>query len=377
MPIADVDVGAAQTREETAAFIEAFAQITVACVKTDLLAPIPPPRPTPAAPALDWTNQTLLTESGLTAVQVAAAAVAESRYLHIDLACAPAGRTAKGRFLDFTGLSPKQQKTLFPALCAAKPPSDRATVSREVVRLNAWLDWIRADGFDPVAFIRYRQNLETHGRTQNVSGSIGATGAVIAFVDAIRELNAAAIIDNAGDIPPAGVKSPLEVFEWREGNPNATTKALLLHNGRALVFASSKDANIFQPLGEPFTSAKDALKRFNKVKNDQAARSQTLHEFAVGEIKTATDLANLHERMGLASRETQTELRTDRFLMMAILNREILEGGVQRRRMNNRDLTRFSHTFNLHHCWGWDGGRERHPEHWRHFVDSVKTWCGL
>jgi hypothetical protein len=54
-----------------------------------------------------------------------------------------------------------------------------------------------------------------------------------------------------------------------------------------------------------------------------------------------------------------------------------LEGGVQQRVMNNRDLTRFSHVFNLHHCWGWDGGRERHAAHWTHFVSHVRKWCGL
>lgn len=81
--------------------------------------------------------------------------------------------------------------------------------------------------------------------------------------------------------------------------------------------------------------------------------------------------------MGLASRETQTELRTDRFLMMAVLNRDILTGGRQRRVMNNRDLTRFSHIFNLHHCWGWDGGRTRHADHWDYFFASLRKWCGL
>lgn len=375
MTIAKGGNDAAQTQDEVTEFIEAFAQITVACVKSDLLAlttsPLPP------AFVLNWSDQARLAESGLTATQAADPVIAASRYLHIDLACDPAGRATKARFLGFTGLSPKQQKTLFPALCAANPPEDRAAVSREVARLNAWLDWIREDSFDPAVFINYRQHLEIHGRTQNVSGAIGATGAVIAFVDAIRALNASAITDNVGDIPPEGVKSPLAVFGWRNNNPNATTKAILLRNGRALVFSSSKDVNIFQPLGEPFLSAMDALTRFNSVKNDQATRSQTLHEFAVGEIKTATDPSNLHERMGLASRETQTELRTDRFLMMAILNEDILDGGVQHRRMNNRDLTRFSHIFNLHHCWGWDGGRERHTDHWQSFVNSVKTWCGL
>ena len=131
------------------------------------------------------------------------------------------------------------------------------------------------------------------------------------------------------------------------------------------------------PLGAPFASASDALKRFTAVAKNQRTRAQSLHEFAVGEVKTATDPANLHERMGLASRETQTELRTDRFLMMALLNAQILAGGTQGRVMNNRDLTRFSHVFNLHHCWGWDGGRSRHPAHWEAFKSSVKEWCGL
>jgi hypothetical protein len=150
-----------------------------------------------------------------------------------------------------------------------------------------------------------------------------------------------------------------------------------LRNGRAVVFSSSKDANIFQNLGKPFESARQALGAYTSVRNDQAARHQRLHEFAVGEVKTATDPANLHERLGLASRETQTELRTDRFLMMALLTPEILAGGIAGRVMNNRDLVRFSHVFNLHHCWGWDGGRERHAAHWEHFRREVATWCGL
>ena len=243
--------------------------------------------------------------------------------------------------------------------------------------MNTWLDEIRSDGFDPAAFITYQRNLGLHGRAQNISGAVGAAGAAIAFVDAVNEIQPGAIMDTVGEVTPIKVRSPKDVFEWRATGANRTLRALLLNNGRAIVFASSKDANIFMPLGEPFTDAADALKRFNAVAKSHRDRSQTLHEFAVGEVKTATDLANLHERMGLASRETQTELRTDRFLMMAVLNTEILSGGTQHRVMNNRDLVRFSHVFNLHHCWGWDGGRERHPEHWQFFKDRVQEWCGL
>ena len=236
---------------------------------------------------------------------------------------------------------------------------------------------MRQGDFDPSAFVTYQRALGIHGGIQNLTGSIGATGAAIAFLDVIGKMDPTAIVSTEGSVPPPNVRSPQQIADWREAHATIPLKAILLKNGRALVFASSKDANIFQPLDGPYTDAADALQRFNEVRNDASRRRQKLHEYAVGEVKTATDLANLHERMGLASRETQTELRTDRFLMMAVLNKEILEGGVQRRVMNNRDLTRFSHVFNLHHCWGWDGGRERHPDHWNYFVRHVREWCGV
>jgi hypothetical protein len=327
--------------------------------------------------APDWDDPAKLLESGLCAAQVDANTRAGRRYLHIDVAASPAGLRARHLFLGFTGLSDKQQKTLFPGL-KSRSLSNRLALSAEVARLNRWLDDVRADGFDPAAFITYQRSIGIHGRTQNLSGAIGAAGAAIAFVDAIRELQPDAIIDTVGELCPASVRSPEQVYSWLGEAPNRTVRALLLKNGRAVVFASSKDANIFEPLGrESFASAQDALSRFNAVAKNQRDRAQRLHEHAVGEVKTATDPANLHERMGLASRETQTELRTDRFLMMAILNPEILTGGTQRRVMNNRDLTRFSHVFNLHHCWGWDGGRERNPEHWSFFKNSLGEWCNL
>lgn len=376
MAVAPTLLSAAQTHHEAVAFIEAFAKVNVGMIRRRLGAPAAEVVEAERAIHPDWDDPDLLRESGIDPRRVDAEARAGRRYLHISVAASRGGIPATKLFLDFTGLSLKLQKTLFPAL-SSRSRQDRARLSAEVARLNAWLDWVREGGFDPAAFVTYQRSVGIHGGTQNLTGAIGATGAAIAFIDAIRGVDARAIADHAGEMPPAGVRSPQEIFDWREANGDATLKALLLRNGRALVFASSKDANIFMPLGERFADAADALARFNEVRNDQEARSQVLHEFAVGEVKTATDLANLHERLGLASRETQTELRTDRFLMMAVLNRDILEGGVQRRVMNSRDLTRFSHVFNLHHCWGWDGGRERHAEHWRHFVSGVRRWCRL
>lgn len=366
---------AAQSADEALSFIEAFAKINIDVIRHGLGSPIAEVVHSSLVTHPDWDDAFLLEGSGLTIAQVDDSTRAGMRYLHIDVALAPSGTEARKLFLGFTGLSLKLQRSLFPELSAQKP-KDLKRLTKELASLNAWLDWVRRDNFDPAAFITYQRSLGIHGKTQNLSGAIGALGAALAFIDALKQLNPDSIVDSVGDIPPDTVRSPQQIFTWLQSG-KATVKALLLKNGRALVFASSKDANIFKPLEASFESANDALAKFNAVRNDQAQRSQVIHEYAVGEVKTATDLNNLHERMGLASRETQTELRTDRFLMMAVLNREILEGGVQRRLMNNRDLTRFSHIFNLHHCWGWDGGRTRHPEHWNHFLQSVGTWCGV
>lgn len=376
MPAAPDILAAAQTHEEALAFIEAFARVNIDIIRRGLGSPVAEVARAEQAVMPDWDDVASLTASGIDPTGIDEEVREGRRYLHVDVAASPAGVRATGLFLGLTGLSDKQQRTLFPVL-SGSPPRDRTRLHGELVRLNRWLDWVREDDFDPAAFITYQRGIGLHGRTQNLTGAVGATGAALAFIDAIRSISATAIVDIVGELPPPGACSPADISAWRDGNPDRTVRALLLRNGRALVFASSKDANIFMPLGERFADAVDALTRFNAVRNDQAARSQVIHEFAVGEVKTATDLANLHERMGLASRETQTELRTDRFLMMAVLNRDILQGGVQRRTMNNRDLTRFSHVFNLHHCWGWDGGRERHPDHWNYFVDSLRRWCGL
>lgn len=369
-------VRAAQSPEEAVAFIEAFARVNVRVIRSQLFAPVAQAIRAEEAINPNWDDPALLEETGVSAAGVDAAARSGTKYLHVDVAMEPLGREATNLFLGLTGLSDKLKKSLFPLL-SSRRRDDRLKVAAEVRRLNHWLDWVREGGFDPSAFLTYQLGIKTHGQTQNLTGAIGATGAAIAFVDAIREIDPQAVVDHVGPIPPEGARSPEQIFEWRGGQRDPTLKALLLRNGKALVFASSKDANIFQSLGDRFASAKAAIDTYNSVRKDAAARRRTLHEFAVGEIKTATDRHNLHERMGLASRETQTELRTDRFLMMAVLNREIIEGGEQGRTMNNRDVRRFSHVFNLHHCWGWDGGRERHPEHWSYFVNSIREWCDL
>ena len=371
-------VDAAQSKDEERAFVAAFARMNIALINKRIKeertasssASVEPP---------DWDDVSLLKESGLTTSEIDASCRAGEKFLHIEVARQHAAFPLIASFMLTAGLSEKQSNSIFPILSKKNGRgADRTKLGHEVSHLNDWLRTAYATGSDKKTMEAYRAAVRIHGQLQNITGEIGATGAAIAFIDAIRSIDCNAIVDVVGTLPPTFQMSPKDVGQWHDKNrANHKVKAILLNNGRAIIFESSKDANIVQSLKKTFSSAQEALDAFKAVQMDQDARSQALHEFVVGEIKTATDPANLHERLGLASRETQTELRTDRFLMMAILNDGILRGGIQGRQMNNRDLTRFSDVFNLHHCWGWDGGRDRHPDHWQYFVAKVKIWCGL
>lgn len=257
-------IAAAQNRKEMIAFIEAFARVNVDVIRTRLFVPAAEATDAERLIDPDWSDGEALSESGVPVLAVDEAAKAGTKYLHIDVAMDRRGHPATGLFLGLTGLSDKLRKSLFPIL-STRGRTDRGAVAAEVRRLNAWLDWVRRDDFDPAAFITYQAGIKTHGQTQNLTGAIGATGAAIAFVDAIRATDPDAIVDHAGPMSPASVRSPTDIFEWRRSTPDPTLKALLLANGRALVFASSKDANIFQSLKQPFTSAEEALAAYNAV----------------------------------------------------------------------------------------------------------------
>ncbi len=391
--ITSPDVSA--SRDECIDFIQAFAAVTYDMVGRGLLAVTQGAadedpaeedeeearRPPPPLPEVDWTDAEALEVSGIQPEEVAQAR--EGKLLHITIARSRGGVPLRHRLLDEAGLSDKQRKALFPNLARKRfAPAAAGTpeLAAEVRRLNRWFRDTRPAGYDPTLFRAHQRSLAIHGATQNESGAIGALGAALAFMEAIQEIDPDAIVDIEGDVPPDDARTPLELHRWRAGlgrDSAKTIKAILLKNGVALVFASSKDANIFKHLRKNFTTAEEALDDFNVYRNSRAQRRRNLHEFAVGEVKTATDPSNLHERMGLASRETHAEVGTDRFLMMGILNEAILAGGEQGRTLNSRDVRRFTDVFNLHHCWGFDGGRERHPDHWAYFLEKVRTWCDL
>lgn len=370
----------AQSDEEALAFMEAFAKVRLKGIISQLLRADPGTVIHQSDDLLhpDWADPYKLVLSGIRPEDVAEHPCPENLYLHIDTAIA-AGRTALRAYLGMTGLSDKQCRAMFPILYGTRAPDGGDELAAEVQRLNGWLDWVRAEGVDPSIFPVYQRHIGIHGASQNRGGQVGAAGAAIAFHDALEEIGPGRIVDCVGSLVPAQVRTPLEVGNWlAEGG--RLPKALLLDNGRAIAFSSDPDVAIFQSLGSPYATAKEALAAYDAVRRQPTARRQAIHEFAVGEVKTATDLNNLHERLALGSRETRDEVRTDRFLMMAVLTLDLLRGGSglrSGRTLENRDVERFSDVFNLYFAWGWDGARERHPQHWDAFKAKLAGWCGF
>jgi len=395
----------AQSDEEAVAFMEAFARVRLEVITKALTAPLDAvAAETEELIAPDWSDNDLLAESGIRRDDLAGVNDPEKRYLHIEVAVARR-KSVISVFLDMTGLSDKQRGDLFPLLSTERREAERSAIAREVQRLNRHLDWIRSRGVQPEAFLAYHRNLGIHGASQNAGGAVGGMGAALAFMDALDEISPGCIdtINGAPPFAPPG-RSPEEIAEYLFAGSEKEREAkririLALTNGRFVVFSSDPDVSIFMPLSLPMSatsaskgkgrpkvvtytsSAEAALALYNKVRQQSAARRQSLHEFAVGEVKTATDPSNLHERLALGSRETKIEVNCDRFLLMALLTKDLIEGGSGKRSgrtpLQNRDTVRFSDVFNLHFAWGWDGARKRHPEHWEAFKARLKDWCGL
>lgn len=366
-----------ESQTEINAFIEAFAKVRIRRIMR-LMGP-PAAVAWPPVPNAAWADAAKLAESGIP--DPAPATAPWRAFLHIDVALT-AAQPLIDRYVAMTGVSDKQRKVTFPALSSvtSRRQAGHAAVVADVVRLNAWLAWVREQGFEPERFIDYQRGLTIHGNTQNVSGQVGHVGAVCAFLDAVEEISPGAIIDMEGNHVDAGTRSPEQILEWIDAG-GRVPKAALLRNGRAVAFPSDPDVAIFTALdGHRYQTAAEAHAAYDAVRRQPTLRRQRLHEFVVGEVKTATDPANLHERLALGSRETRDEVRTDRFLMMSVLTREVLRGGTGQqsgRTLENRDVERFSDVFNLHFAWGWDGGRVAHRDHWDTFKARVAVWCGL
>jgi hypothetical protein len=285
-----------------------------------------------------------------------------------------------------TLLSDKQRRILLPTLGGRRAPGALADadLARDLQMLNDLLKKAAASGLTVKRYNEYASHLRIHGASQNIGGAVGTIGATVAIEDALNQLDPTCIIDRAGGPLPAGRRSPGDiyhtVYEQRRGN--AVTRSLLLTNGRAIVFASDPDVAIISSLGVGFGAAEEARDAWEAVRANSNLWSNRVHVYAVGEVKTATDPQNLHERLALGARETSRELGAHRFLMMAILTPELLASDASRSPrssgrapLSNRSVERFTNVFNLYFAWGYDTARSDHPVHWDDFVTRIGDWC--
>jgi hypothetical protein len=280
-------------------------------------------------------------------------------------------------------VSEKSSKVLFPNLDKSRRPRgvSNGDLLDEVKTLNRYLHLVHAAGLTGDRIIAYRGDLKVHGQSQNDSGRIGAVGATVAILDALDEIQPGAVISTYGTIPSRTRSAPADIVHQMTTPGYVVPKALLLTSQRAIIFSADPDVAIVSRIGgdRPYASAQEASEEWVKLKKRTArGRTAAMHQAALGEVKTALDPSNVHERLALGSRENRSEAHAIRFLLMAILTPDIVNPErVGRRAIFSKDSQRFHDVFNLYFIWGYDGRRVAHAEHWNDFKQSLKTWTGL
>ncbi|EHB56122.1 hypothetical protein MycrhDRAFT_3316 [Mycolicibacterium rhodesiae JS60] len=285
-------------------------------------------------------------------------------------------------YLHISMVSEKARKLLMPNLARRRRPRVALDVLlAEARKLNHYLHLVQESGLSGERVLAYAGDLQTHARGQNDSGRIGALGAIVAIRDALDEIQPGVIVSVAGTMPPKGPQSPAALVGLIETDGYELPRALLLKSHRAIIFGSDPDIAVIARIGggAPYGDAQEAYEEWQVSRRRPAGERQAaMHQSALGEVKTATDPANLHERIGLGSRETRREVLATRFLMMALLTTDIVDPAREgRRAMYSPEVQRFQHVFNLYYVWGYDGARCRHTAHWEDFKAQLAGWCGL
>lgn len=388
----------AMSPREVADFIEAFADVRVQGVVDGLNVVVtdPPFAAIEEKYKPDWSDPFHLEASGLTPEMVQGHDLPSALYLHYSVALTALQKEVDV-YLQMSGLSDKLSKALLPILYsmvarrkvravvaggeAENPALTPGALAEEVARVNRRLVKLRESGFDPLNFLPYHRHVGIHGGSGNDVGKVGTLGAAVAIHDALQEIDPTAVVETVGQIPPPGARSPWGIYRAMKTKGFKPLQAMLLRNGRCIAVRANPDVAIFQSLKGPYKTAADALTEYEAVRQHKDKRRQAVHEFAVGEIKTATDPANLHERLALGGRDLKDEVQADRFLLMAALTHDIIHGGTGkksgRQPLQNKDVVRFSDVFNLYYAWGWDDARDRHADHWMTFKRRLAFWCDL
>lgn len=334
------------------------------------------------AGTLDWSDASLLASAGIEFSWVQDNTLPHRTLLHPDFITDERKWIFVREYLGISMVSEKTRRVLFPNLRLARRPniSDEKLLEEAKV-LNFYLHIVQESELTGDRIIAYAGDLRTHGQGQNDSGRVGAVGAAVAVLDALDEIRPGAVLSTFGTMPPRKTNTPADLVRQMTQPGYVVPRAILVDSHRAIIFAADPDIAIVTRIGggNPYESAEEAYQEWVVNRRLSAEERQSvMHQAALGEVKTALDVSNMHERLALGSRETRAEAHAIRFLLMAILTTDILDPSREgRRAMYSRDAQRFQHVFNLYFLWGYDAGRTRHPEHWEHFKRELKRWCAL
>ncbi len=332
--------------------------------------------------SLDWTSAATLASAGIDPSWLQGVTSPHRTFMHPDFVLQESKWAFIADYITISMVSDKASGVLFPNLKKkARPRSASADeLLREASHLNRYLRLVMEAGLSGERIAKYHGDLRTHGQGQNDSGQIGAIGAAVAIRDALEEISPGAIIGTHGWIPSGGISSPSDIVREMRRPTFMAPKALLLSTQRAIVFSSDPDIAIISRIGgSRYQTAEEAVADWSKQRRWSAEeRNSTLHQAALGEVKTALDPSNIHERLALGSRENRDEAGATRFLLMAVLTPDILDPQrVGRRAMFSPDAQRFHDVFNLYFVWGYDSSREIHHEHWNDFKRALRRWVAL
>lgn len=331
---------------------------------------------------LDWQDADKLATVGIDIARLAGMSKPHRIFMHPDFITHDANWVFVREYIFVSMVSDKASKLLFPNLFKARKPKDVPIekLLDEAKVLNYYLHLVQEAGLSGDRIVAYRGDLKTHGQGQNDSGRIGAVGAATAIWDALAEISPGAVIDTYGTMPSHVSNSPSDIVHQMTSSSYTSPKALLLSSQRAVIFSSDPDIAILSRIGgQRYHSAEEAAEDWAELKRRTAEeRNATLHQAALGEVKTALDPANIHERLALGSRENRDEALAPRFLLMAVLTPDIVDPQrVGRRALYSPDARRFQDVFNLYFAWGYDCARQDHPEHWQDFKNAIKKWTTL
>jgi hypothetical protein len=333
------------------------------------------------AGSLNWKDASTLATVGIDIAWVTDMQDPHRTFMHPDFVTHDTMWGFVREYIAISMVSDKRSRVLFPNLARSrKPPASSQLFLNEARILNRYLRRVQQAGLSGDRIISYRGDLKTHGQGQNDIGFIGAVGAAVAIRDALQEISPCAIVSAYGTIPAAGSNSPAEIAQLVQSDDYLEPRALLLSSQRAVIFTSDPDVAIVSRIGgQSYSSAEEAANHWNQLRRQSPEqRNAAVHQAALGEVKTALDTQNLHERLALGSREDRDEAFAQRFLLMAILTNDIVDPERDgRRALYSPDARRFADVFNLYFAWGYDSARAAHPEHWNDFKKALKKWTAL